>query len=94
MNALLIKENRDFPPNQILSFQSPVFTESFDIISYIWSACTCHVLKLRVKINTKIEDVRLTERLKKYGNKKWSLNFQSHVIQFLARYLTLQEVHR
>ena len=27
------------------------------------------------KINAKIEDVGLTEHEKKYGNKKWSLNF-------------------
>ena len=31
--------------------------------------------KKTFKVIAKIEDVRLTEELKKYGNKKWSLNF-------------------
>ena len=36
--------------------------------------CSIQVKKKACKINANIEDVGLTE-IKKYGNKKWSLNF-------------------
>ena len=50
-------------------------SEQGNVIGSVSIYIYIQVKKKAFKINAKIEDVGLNERLKKYGNKKWSLNF-------------------